>query len=79
MTNSINVENHLLHHGYLIDAFFQCKKDHKCNACEKEFSPASMFKSHIKSINNGQKDKCDTCGKRFRYQGQDIMICKDPH
>ena len=43
----------------------KCKKDHKCNACEKEFSPASMFKSHIKSINNGQKDKCDTCGKGF--------------
>ena len=72
------MENHLLHHGYLIDAFFQCKKDHKCNACEKEFSPASMLKSHIKSIHNGKKDRNVILVERD-FQDQDIMICEDSH
>ena len=60
-----HVENHLLNQGYWIDTFFQCQKDHKCNACEKDFSLWIFYLVFVE-VHHGQKDhNCDSCGISF--------------
>ena len=64
-TSVTHVENHLLNQGYWIDTFFQCQKDHKCNACEKDFSLWIFYLVFVE-VHHGQKDhNCDSCGISF--------------
>ena len=48
-----------------LDTFFQCQKDHKCNACEKDFSLWIFYLVFVE-VHHGQKDhNCDSCGISF--------------
>ena len=49
------------------------KKVFKCDACEREFKQEANLKNHMKVCTGGdvegEKIRCDTCGKSFKRKG----------